>query len=229
MIKENKRNYDMRQRKLKNGEARLAACGEMITRTDKNAPERVDLHAIFPGYERFRLEIGCGKGAFVCGESKRNPDVAYAAVELISDVIIHAAEKAINEDCENVRFFNTNAKLLDKIFDAGSFERIHINFCDPWPKARHEKRRLTYRDFLLLFKPLLKEGGVIAFKTDNEELFDFSLPEFDAAGFDVLRVTRDLHSSEYFGCDTETEYEKNFSEKGTPICRCEAVVRKTGD
>lgn len=217
----------MRQRKLKNGKARLDACGEMITQTDKNAPEKVVLQKIFPGFDRFRLEIGCGKGAFVCGESKRNPDVAYVAVELISDVIIHAAERAISENCENVRFFNVNARLLDRLFDAGSFEMIHINFCDPWPKARHEKRRLTCRDFLLMFKPLLKDGGVIAFKTDNAALFDFSLPEFAAAGFDVYNVTRDLHNSEYFGCDTETEYEKNFSEKGTPICRCEAVVRKT--
>ena len=213
----------MRVRKMKNGAARFSACGDMIIKPDIENPEKIDVHAIFPDFERFRLEIGCGKGKYVCGESEKHPDVAYFAVELISDVIIHAAEAAMENRRTNVKFVNVNAKLLPKIFDEGTFETIHINFCDPWPKARHEKRRLTYREFLSSFKPLLKDGGCIAFKTDNAGLFEYSIPEFEATGFEIRELTRDLHHSEYYGCDTETEYEKNFSEKGTPINRLVAV------
>ncbi|MBQ9510309.1 MAG: tRNA (guanosine(46)-N7)-methyltransferase TrmB [Clostridia bacterium] len=213
----------MRVRKMKNGAARFSACGDMIIKPNAENPEKIDVYALFPGFKRFRLEIGCGKGKFVCGESERNPDVAYIAVELVSDVIIHAAEAAIELGRDNVKFVNANAKLLPQLFDEGTFERIHINFCDPWPKSRHEKRRLTYREFLLKFKPLLIDGGCIAFKTDNAGLFEYSLPEFEAAGFEIRELTRDLHNSEYFGCDTETEYEKNFSQKGTPINRLVAI------
>lgn len=213
----------MRVRKMKNGEARFSACGDMIIKPNIENPEKINVRSLFPGFTRFRLEIGCGKGRFVCGESERHPDVAYVAVELISDVIIHAAEKAIELGRTNVKFVNVNAKLLPQLFDEGLFEMIHINFCDPWPKARHEKRRLTYREFLLSFKPLLTEHGCIAFKTDNAGLFEYSLPEFEAAGFEIRELTRDLHNSVYRGCDTETEYEKNFSQKGTPINRLVAV------
>ena len=146
---------------MKNGAARFSACGDMIIKPDVNNPEKIDVRSIFPGFDRFRLEIGCGKGRYVCGESEKNPDVAYFAVELLSDVIIHAAEAAIENQRTNVKFINANAKLLPLIFDEGTFETIHINFCDPWPKSRHEKRRLTYREFLLKFKPLLKDGGCI--------------------------------------------------------------------
>lgn len=212
----------MRVRKMKNSDARLSACGDMIIKPDRASPEMLDLRAIFPCFEHFRLEIGCGKGAYACGEAERHPDTAYIALELMSDIIIHAAELAISLGRENVRFVNANASLLPSLFAPESFDVIHINFCDPWPKARHEKRRLTSRGFLALFSPLLKSGGKIAFKTDNASLFEFSIPEFEAAGFSLSCVTRDLHASEYFGCDTETEYEKNFSSRGTPICRLEA-------
>lgn len=214
----------MRARKIKNSDARRAACKDMILDIDKDSPQMTDLRALFPGFSRFRLEVGCGKGGFIRGESRAHPDIAYIAVELISDICIQAAEKTIAEGCENVRFINTNAKLLPLIFPAESFERIHLNFSDPWPKARHEKRRLTSCGFLALFRPLLTRGGCIAFKTDNAPLFEYSLPEFEASGFRTEKITRDLHNSEYYGCDTETEYEKAFAEKGTPICRCEAFL-----
>ena len=119
-----------------------------------------------------------------------------------------------------------DALKLREVFAPGEVERIFVNFCDPWPKKRNAKRRLTCRTFLSLFKSLLAEGGCIAFKTDNADLFEYSLPEFEAAGYRTEKVTHDLHASEYFGCDTETEYEKAFSEKGTPICRLEAYPTK---
>ena len=216
----------MRARKLKHRDERLLACDNIITDEFSSDPPKLTLTELFPDYSRFRLEIGCGKGGFVRGEAKNHPDTAYIAVELITDVIVQAAERTPENEYKNVVFLNTNASRLDKIFPAGSFERIHINFCDPWPKKRNAKRRLTCRTFLSLFKSLLAEGGCIAFKTDNADLFEYSLPEFEAAGYRTEKVTHDLHASEYFGCDTEPEYEKAFSKKGTPICRLEAYPTK---
>ena len=216
----------MRARKLKHRDERLLACDNIITNEFSSDPPKLTLTELFPDYSRFRLEIGYGKGGFVRGEAKNHPDTAYIAVELITDVIVQAAERTPENEYKNIKIHNTNASRLDKIFPAGSFERIHINFCDPWPKKRNAKRRLTCRTFLSLFKSLLAEGGCIAFKTDNADLFEYSLPEFEAAGYRTEKVTHDLHASEYFGCDTETEYEKAFSEKGTPICRLEAYPTK---
>ena len=172
----------MRARKLKHRDERLLACDNIITDEFSSDPPKLTLTELFPDYSRFRLEIGCGKGGFVRGEAKNHPDTAYIAVELITDVIVQAAERTPENEYKNVVFLNTNASRLDKIFPAGSFERIHINFCDPWPKKRNAKRRLTCRTFLSLFKPLLAEGGCIAFKTDNADLCEYSLPEFEAAG-----------------------------------------------
>lgn len=215
----------MRSRKMKHRDERMTACGDMVIIPHRDSPEVIKPTEVFPSYSHFRLEVGCGKGAYVCGESERHPNTAYFALEVLSDIIIHAAERAISLERKNVRFVNANATLLPSIFPPESFDVIHINFCDPWPRARHEKRRLTSRGFLALFRPLLKKDGYITFKTDNADLFEFSIPEFEASGFDVRDITRDLHESEYSGCDTETEYEKNFSEKGVPICRLTAHLR----
>ena len=100
---------------------------------------------------------------------------------------------------------------------------LYLNFSDPWPKAGHAKRRLTHRNYLAKYKKLLKEGGLLIFKTDNAGLFDFSLEEFEAFGLEMLWQTRDLHNSERAATNVMTEYEKNFSEKGFSICS--AIVR----
>ena len=185
----------------------------------KRRPKQIDINSVFPGFKEFRLEIGCGKGAFVCGEAIKNPDIAYIAVEKITDVIIFAMEKADELELKNVMFMIADAKNLSVMFQEKTFSEIYINFCDPWPKKRHAKRRLTNSSFLVEFKKLLKDDGHIAFKTDNLDLFEYSIPEFENAGFRLENITRDYHKSEWFGCDTETEYEKNFSEKGVPINR----------
>ena len=209
----------VRVRKIHNADQRLEARKHLLIESDYREPERIDLAQVFPGFSEYRLEIGCGKGAFVCGEAVKNPDVGYIAVEKITDVIIFAMEKADELQLGNVRFMLIDAKNLSAIFDEKTFSEIYINFCDPWPKKRHTKRRLTNRDFLVMFKSLLKDDGHIAFKTDNADLFEYSIPEFEESGYTLKNVTRDYHNSEWFGCDTETEYEKNFSEKGVPINR----------
>lgn len=216
----------MRVRKKKSGDARFSAQKDITLEYNREAPEMINLSEAFPGHSRFRIEIGCGKGSFITEEAKRNPDVAFIAVEKVRDVIIFAMEKVAAAELTNVRFLCADAEKLDLLFPAGTFERIYINFCDPWPKARHAKRRLTYRKFLEKFKPLLAENGAIAFKTDNRALFDFSLEEFPAAGFTLRDVTFDLHASEWAAENIMTEYEKNFSEKGFKINRLVAYIDK---
>lgn len=216
----------MRVRKKKSGDARFTAQKDITLEYNREAPEMINLSEAFPGYSRFRIEIGCGKGSFIAEEAKRNPDVAFIAVEKVRDVIIFAMEKVAAAELTNVRFLCADAEKLDLLFPAGTFGRIYINFCDPWPKARHAKRRLTYRKFLEKFKPLLAENGAIAFKTDNRALFDFSLEEFPAAGFTLRDVTFDLHASEWAEENIMTEYEKNFSEKGFKINRLVAYIDK---
>ncbi|MBQ8497010.1 MAG: tRNA (guanosine(46)-N7)-methyltransferase TrmB [Clostridia bacterium] len=214
----------MRSRKRKNGEARMEACGEIILPFDKENITPVSLTELFPGKKSFRIEIGCGKGAFISGIAERNPDVGFIAVEKIADVLIVAAEKIKNSEMDNVRFLCCDAVNLEAIFPANCFERIYLNFSDPWPKARHAKRRLTYHEMLNRFQNLLSEKGKIEFKTDNRDLFDFSLEEFKEAGYILENVTFDLHASEWAKDNIVTEYEANFSAKGFKINRLEAYL-----
>ena len=213
----------MRVRKKKNGAVRFEAARDVITEVKKDAPFEINVRETLGDFPSYRLEVGCGKGAFSVGMAQREPSVGFVALEVVKDVIIFAAEKAKAAELHNLRFVCADAALIDKIFPPASFDVIYINFCDPWPKARHAKRRLTYRAFLEKFRALLNDGGRIEFKTDNRALFDFSIPEFEAAGFTVSHITNDLHASEYAEGNVMTEYEKNFSEKGVPINRLVAA------
>lgn len=205
----------MRMRKKKNGAARIEACADWLLKS----PE--DLDAI-RNKAPFYLEIGCGKGGFITATAKANPHRFYIAVELVSDALVTALERAKEEEIPNLRFVNLNAKCLGEWFASGEVAEIYLNFSDPWPKKGHAKRRLTHRDFLAVYRPLLAEGGKICMKTDNVGLFDFSLEEFPEAGWRLEAVTRDLHRSEWAEGNIMTEYEKNFSEQGYPIHRLEA-------
>ena len=168
------------------------------------------------------MEIGCGKGKFACDMSKKYPNINFIAVEKVPDVCCIALEKAMAQkderSCDNLRFIIGDAKTLEETVPSHSLDCIYLNFSDPWPKKGHAKRRLTYRAFLEIYKKLLKEDGVLKFKTDNASLFDFSLEEFEAVGATILWQTRDLHSSDKNADNVMTEYEKNFSEKGFSIC-----------
>lgn len=164
------------------------------------------------------VELGCGKGTFICIMAQRRPEVNFIAIEKVPDVLVTAMERAEELGLSNLRFFCGDAKSMEEYFAPESLDRLYINFCDPWHKRKHFKRRLTYRDFLRKYKRVLKTGGEIQFKTDNEPLFRFSVPEFEAAGFVTRSRTDDLHA---LG-DPEnivTEYEANFSAKGFAIHR----------
>ena len=206
----------MRVRKKKNGAARIEACAEYLVREPiKNVSE------YFGNDKPLWVEVGCGKGNFACGMAAAHPEVNFLAVEKVADVTCVALEKAKasadTRECDNLRFHIGDANTLCELLPEHSVDVLYLNFSDPWPKKGHAKRRLTYRSFLEIYRKVLKVGGILKLKTDNVGLFDFSLEEFEAAGLEILMVTRDLHNSDYAEGNVMTEYEKNFSEKGMPI------------
>ena len=208
----------MRARKKKHGAERIAACAHLLIADPtvlKNDPQ-----APFGENRPLHLEIGCGKGNFACGMAAAHPEVNFIAMECVADVACIALEKAEaakDSRPDNLRFLIGNAENLVEWFPPHSVDCLYLNFSDPWPKARHAKRRLTYRTFLEKYRTVLKEGGILRFKTDNVGLFDFSLEEFAAMGLPTRDLTRDLHNSPQNEGNVMTEYEKNFSEKGFPI------------
>ena len=208
----------MRMRKKKHGAERIEACAHLLIRPDEGI--KADPQSAFSVERPLHLEIGCGKGNFAVGMAAQHKDVNFIAMEKIADVACLALEKAeaareTRED--NLRFIIGDAKDLLEYFPEHSVDCIYLNFSDPWPKAGHAKRRLTYRAFLEIYKKLLKEGGALKLKTDNVGLFDFSLEEFEAFGLNIEWQSRDLHHSEYNEGNVMTEYEKNFSDKGQVI------------
>lgn len=206
----------MRMRKKKHGAERLEACSMYLYDIASGGG--------FDSDSPLMLEIGCGKGAFILETARRNPDVNFIAMERMPDVALLAAEKISAARLNNVKVLIANANCLDEIFNEKCFDRIYLNFSDPWPKAGHAKRRLTYSAYLEKYKRILKDKGAIFFKTDNRGLFDFSVEEFIKSGFKLEKLTYDLHNSEYNVDNIETEYEKNFSAKGFTINRVEAYL-----
>ncbi len=176
---------------------------------------------MFPG-KRLCLEIGCGKGRFTIGMAELNPNKAFIGVETQHDIAYYPAKAAKDKKLDNVRIICANAENLTDWFEPGEIKEIYLNFSDPWPKARHTKRRLTHRNFLEKYKQLLGKGGHLRFKTDNRGLFDFSVEEFKEFGLEIIALSYDLHNSEYDN-PVQTEYEQKFSALGTPINFCEVV------
>ena len=240
----------MRMRKKKRGEERLTALSALtITEPEKyKSAEEYPFDEVRP----MRLEIGCGKGDFICGLAARDTEFNYLAIERVLDVCVAATEKyAVSRglgeldyhggwrtpDGEiykgeawdipmemrgNVRFMPVDASKIDEFFAPEMFESIYANFSDPWTKNGYAPRRLTHINFLNKYLKLLKPGGYFRFKTDNDELFEFSVESVEASDFELLYVTRDLHNSERAEGNIVTEYEANFSSKGVPIKYLEA-------
>lgn len=208
----------MRMRKKKNGEARLLACKKLLLGNISEPMADPAAMLSMSGAEVF-LEIGAGKGGFASQMAQKHNNVAYFAMEKISDCVVLAAEKAKQADppLENLRFIVDTADNLTSIFAEGTVDRIFLNFSDPWSKKGYAKRRLTHRRYLSVYFNILKDGGKITFKTDNVGLFDFSLEEISAMGITPDFVTRDLHASERASDNVMSEYETNFSSQGIPI------------
>ena len=214
----------MRMRKKKHSEERLAACGEYLFTTDELLTDPAAAIGMQGG--RVFLEIGAGKGGFACAMAERHSDAAYFAMERVTDCVVLCVEKAKSGEfgeLNNLRFVIDTADNLMKLFAPGSVDAIFLNFSDPWSKKGYAKRRLTHRRYLAMYMNLLRDGGVLRFKTDNVGLFDFSLEEVEAMGLTLSAMTRDLHASEWNEGNIMTEYERNFSEQGMKINMLEIV------
>ncbi|KAF0994098.1 tRNA (guanosine(46)-N7)-methyltransferase TrmB [Geobacillus sp. TFV-3] len=177
---------------------------------------------LFGNDRPIHVEIGTGKGKFITEMGRLHSDVNFIGIELYPSVLVSALDKLIESDLSNVKLLNANAKDLTAFFADGEVSRIYLNFSDPWPKKRHEKRRLTHRSFLALYDRILAEDGDIHLKTDNPSFFEYSLVSLSQYGFVLASVQLDLHQSG-IADNVMTEYEEKFSAKGNRIYRCEAV------
>lgn len=168
------------------------------------------------------IEIGTGKGQFITALARQNPDINYIGIEKYSSVLVRALEKtdSLDPPPQNLRFIRMDAENLHLMFEKNEVDRIYLNFSDPWPKDRHAKRRLTSRQFLQRYEQILKPGGRVEFKTDNLDLFRFSLEEASPAGWRIDAFTWDLHHDDAMNRgNIMTEYEQRFSAQGNPICK----------
>lgn len=166
------------------------------------------------------IEIGMGKGRFLMEMARLHPDINYIGIERYDSVMVRALQKYDEEPLPNVIFLNMNAEYICEVFAPGEVDRIYLNFSDPWPKDRHAKRRLTSVQYLSRYDQILVPDGQIEFKTDNQDLFAWSLEQVEPAGWKLLASTTDLHHEPQMNAgNVMTEYEQRFSEKGNPICK----------
>ncbi len=217
----------MRQRKTKNLEEKLKVYRHlMIPKEDVRPGHWIEdfFSEMKPQNESSRVEhpklyveIGCGKGRFITSMGKRLPDDCFVAVEGQPSVAHKAIRLAQGEGLDNIKFYVGYVDRPEEMWGTGEVDGIFLNFSDPWPKKRHAKRRLTYRDRLSSYSRLLAPGRFIQFKTDNDGLFESALEEIEIAGLEILAMTRDLHNSEYAANNVMTEYEEKFSNKGEKI------------
>jgi tRNA (guanine-N7-)-methyltransferase len=167
------------------------------------------------------IEVGTGKGRFITEMARAHPDINFIGIELAKSIIVSALDQLIEANLPNVKLMNVNANDLGDFFSKGDVSRLYLNFSDPWPKKRHEKRRLTYETFLKIYEDILPAQGEIHFKTDNQGLFESSLMSISRYGMQLIYVNLDLHNSDFEG-NIMTEYEERFSQKGNRIYRLEA-------
>ena len=213
----------MRIRKKKWAEPELSVCNFYVKNPEENAGKWMQA---FKKEQPLYLEIGCGKGGFAGQLALKNPDKNIIALDIKVDMlgvgrrtIVKLFEDAgkTQDDITNLLLVKYYVEMLDKIITADDkIDRLFINFCNPWPRAKHKKRRLTYYKKLEMYKTFLKPDSEIRFKTDDDELFDESLEYFEQSGYEILYLTRDLHASEVTD-NIETEHEKMFSEEGIKI------------
>jgi tRNA (guanine-N7-)-methyltransferase len=173
---------------------------------------------IFGNDHPVHIEIGMGKGQFIMQLAKDHPDINYIGIERYSSVLLRALQKMEVEPLPNIRFLCMDASMITEVFDKEEVAKIYLNFSDPWPKERHAKRRLTSRQFFERYDKILAGNGVVEFKTDNDDLFAFSMEEVAEAGWTLDAHTFDLHHDPVLNeGNVMTEYEEKFSSLGHPI------------
>ena len=212
----------MRVRKRKGAEEHLANHPQYVILEPEAAKGK--WHELFGNDNPIHIEVGSGKGAFITGMAQQNPDINYIGIDIQLSVLSYALDKVLASGAENVKLLRVDGSSLTNYFEDTEVDMMYLNFSDPWPKSRHEKRRLTYKTFLDTYKQILPENGEIHFKTDNRGLFEYSLASFSQYGMVLNKVWLDLHASDYEG-NVMTEYERKFSEKGQVIYRVEAQFK----
>ena len=210
----------MRMRKKPNLLPRMERCAAVLVREPETL--RGCWRETYPGYDALWLELGCGKGRFTADTAEKNPAALLLAVEKVPDAMVVAMERAVDRGLSNVRFLDRDVALLPELFAPGEVDRVFLNFCDPWPKSRCAKNRLTAPGFLRLYADVLPAGGEIHFKTDNLPLFQWSLEQFAAEGWALREVTNDLHAGGTVR-GVMTDYEAKFHAEGVKINRLVAV------
>lgn len=178
-------------------------------------------HDRFGNANKIHIEIGMGKGQFITGMAKAHPEINYIGIEMQLSVVSIALDKVLESELPNLQLLHADGSALTDFFADGEIDQIYLNFSDPWPKKRHEKRRLTYKTFLAQDEKVLRPAGAIHFKTDNQGLFEYSIASMSQYGMMIDQVWLDLHHSDYED-NIMTEYEEKFSAKGQPIYRLEA-------
>ena len=223
----------MRPRKIRNLTTRRENCTDLRIpytlesfdfRTNEKNENLFNIDEIFGRHAPLVMEIGCGKGQFVCEYAKRNPDKNIIAVECVPTVLVEACEKVKEEKIENIRFLEMKAEYLPLFMEDNSVCEIYLNFSTPYPKSRHESHRLTSKLFLDIYKNLLCDDGFIAQKTDSQCFFEYSLESFSQNGFVLSEISLDLHKSD-FEDNIVTEYEERFVNQGLPIYRLVAKLK----
>lgn len=208
----------MRLRNIPRAEGTIRAHRTVIKRPED---QKGCWSQVFQNRNPIYIEIGTGKGNFLLNMAKQNPDINFIGIERYTSVLLRAVEKYDTEDfrdLENVRFVCMDARNVADVFAEGEVSRIYLNFSDPWPKARHAKRRLTSTEFLERYEMILCDKGTLEFKTDNTQLFNFSLDQIREAGWTLIAFTYDLHHNEAMNQgNVMTEYEEKFSGRGNLI------------
>lgn len=203
----------MRLRKKPHTDEKLKQFEDFVTVDKSLVPSPLSL--VPPTY----VELGTGMGDFIAQIAERFPQINFIGLEVEKTCVLSAARKVREKNLSNVRLIVFDVENIAELFGEHEVDRLYINFCDPWPKKRHAKRRLTHVRFLEMYRKILKAGGEIYFKTDNRALFDFSLEQFALAGLEVRDVTNDLHANEPPD-NIRTAYENKFSAAGVPINSC---------
>lgn len=178
--------------------------------------------SLFLNNNPINIEIGMGKGLFIINMAKNNPDINYIGIEKFDSVMVRAIEKLESENIPNLKLIKMDAEKVDEIFNQ-EIDKVYLNFSDPWPKDRHEKRRLTSKIFLNKYDKIFKSLKNIVFKTDNRKLFEYSLKSFTDYGYRIKTISLDLHNDEI--PNVETEYEIKFSSKGYPIYMVDVIKK----
>ena len=203
----------MRLRKVKNIEEKILQYSNIII-LDLNS-RKGKWHQLFGNNNPIYLEIGTGKGQFIMNNAIKYPNINFIGCEISDSVIYKAAKKISDKEIKNLFLINVDAFKLDEVFEKNEVEKIFLNFSDPWPKSRHEKRRLTSEPFLSVYKKILIDDGFVEFKTDNRKLFEYIITKFNELKYEIVELSLDLHS------DQEdiitTEYEDKFTSLGQVI------------